>query len=48
MIDAISFKNGTFRYLDQRFLPLQELHVETRDHQEAIEAIKTPPSGAPR
>lgn len=41
MIDAISFKNGTFRYLDQRFLPLQELHVETRDHQEAIEAIKT-------
>ncbi|MCE1274049.1 MAG: S-methyl-5-thioribose-1-phosphate isomerase [Chlorobiales bacterium] len=41
MIDAISFSNGTFRYLDQRFLPLQEIHVETRDHQEAIEAIKT-------
>jgi len=41
MIDAISFKEGTFRYLDQRFLPLQELHVETRDHREAIEAIKT-------
>lgn len=41
MIDAISFRNGTFRYLDQRFLPLQELHVETRDHREAIEAIKT-------
>lgn len=41
MIDAISFKNGTFRYLDQRYLPLQELHVETRDHREAIEAIKT-------
>lgn len=41
MIDAISFSNGTFRYLDQRFLPLQELHVETRDYKEAIEAIKT-------
>ncbi|TCD47646.1 S-methyl-5-thioribose-1-phosphate isomerase [Chlorobium sp. N1] len=41
MIDAISFRNGTFRYLDQRYLPLQELHVETRDHREAIEAIKT-------
>jgi len=41
MIDAISFKNGTFRYLDQRFLPLQEIHVETKDHQAAIEAIKT-------
>lgn len=41
MIDAISFKNGTFRYLDQRYLPLQEIHVETRDHREAIEAIKT-------
>lgn len=41
MIDAISFTDGTFRYLDQRFLPLQEKHVETRDHREAIEAIKT-------
>jgi methylthioribose-1-phosphate isomerase len=41
MIDAISFSDGKFRYLDQRYLPLQELHVETRDHQEAIEAIKT-------
>jgi methylthioribose-1-phosphate isomerase len=41
MIDAISFSDGKFRYLDQRFLPLQELHIETRDHQEAIEAIKT-------
>jgi methylthioribose-1-phosphate isomerase len=41
MIDALSFKNGTFRYLDQRYLPLQELHVETMDHREAIEAIKT-------
>jgi methylthioribose-1-phosphate isomerase len=41
MIDAISFSNGTFRYLDQRFLPLKELHIETRDYREAIEAIKT-------
>ncbi|NTU52942.1 MAG: S-methyl-5-thioribose-1-phosphate isomerase [Chlorobiaceae bacterium] len=41
MIDAISFSGGTFRYLDQRFLPLKEIHVETRDYQEAIEAIKT-------
>jgi methylthioribose-1-phosphate isomerase len=41
MIDAISFSGGTFRYLDQRFLPLREIHVETQDHHEAIEAIKT-------
>ncbi|ACF46680.1 MAG: S-methyl-5-thioribose-1-phosphate isomerase [Prosthecochloris sp.] len=41
MIDAISFTNGTLRYLDQRFLPLQENYVETRSHMEAIEAIKT-------
>ncbi|UWX57222.1 S-methyl-5-thioribose-1-phosphate isomerase [Chlorobaculum sp. MV4-Y] len=41
MIDAISFKNGTFRYLDQRFLPLQENYVETQDYKQAIEAIKT-------
>ncbi len=41
MIDAISFTNGTLRYLDQRFLPLQEQYVETRNHMEAIEAIKT-------
>ncbi|HWR00717.1 MAG TPA: S-methyl-5-thioribose-1-phosphate isomerase [Chlorobaculum sp.] len=41
MIDAISFSDGKFRYLDQRYLPLQEKYVETRDHQEAIEAIKT-------
>jgi len=41
MIDAISFKEGTFRYLDQRLLPLQEIHVETKDHREAIEAIKS-------
>ncbi|RNA64546.1 S-methyl-5-thioribose-1-phosphate isomerase [Prosthecochloris sp. ZM_2] len=41
MIDAISFTNGTLRYLDQRFLPLQENYVETRSHSEAIDAIKT-------
>ncbi|HED30695.1 MAG TPA: S-methyl-5-thioribose-1-phosphate isomerase [Prosthecochloris aestuarii] len=41
MIDAISFSNGTLRYLDQRFLPPQENYVETRSHMEAIEAIKT-------
>ncbi|AOS83005.1 S-methyl-5-thioribose-1-phosphate isomerase [Chlorobaculum limnaeum] len=41
MIDAISFKNGTFRYLDQRYLPLKEIYVETQNYLEAIEAIKT-------
>ncbi|NTW62948.1 MAG: S-methyl-5-thioribose-1-phosphate isomerase [Chlorobiaceae bacterium] len=41
MIDAISFNDGTLRYLDQRYLPLREEHVSTKDYQEAIEAIKT-------
>jgi len=41
MIDAISFNNGTLRYLDQRYLPLKENHVATKDYREAIEAIKT-------
>lgn len=41
MIDAISFENGTLGYLDQRFLPLKEEYIKTKDHQEAIEAIKT-------
>ncbi|ANT65557.1 S-methyl-5-thioribose-1-phosphate isomerase [Prosthecochloris sp. CIB 2401] len=41
MIDAISFQNGTLRYLDQRFLPLKENYVATKSHIEAIEAIKT-------
>lgn len=41
MIEAISFDNTTLRYLDQRFLPLKEEYVSTRDHREAIEAIKT-------
>uniref|UniRef100_Q3AQW0 Methylthioribose-1-phosphate isomerase n=1 Tax=Chlorobium chlorochromatii (strain CaD3) TaxID=340177 RepID=Q3AQW0_CHLCH len=41
MIDAISFNNGTLHYLDQRFLPLQEQYVDTKDYLQAIEAIKT-------
>lgn len=41
MIDAISFKDNTFRYLDQRFLPLREEYVSTSNYREAIEAIKT-------
>ncbi|MGC8774526.1 MAG: S-methyl-5-thioribose-1-phosphate isomerase [Chlorobaculum sp.] len=41
MIDAISFTDGAFRYLDQRFLPLQENYVKTTDYKQAIEAIKT-------
>ena len=41
MIDAISFNDGTLRYLDQRYLPLKENHVATKDYREAIEAIKT-------
>ncbi|MEI6846763.1 MAG: S-methyl-5-thioribose-1-phosphate isomerase [Chlorobiaceae bacterium] len=41
MIDAISFNNGTLRYLDQRFLPLRQEYISTKSHQEAIEAINT-------
>ncbi len=41
MIDAISFKNNTLHYLDQRYLPLKENYVATKDYREAIEAIKT-------
>ncbi len=41
MIDAISFNDSTLRYLDQRYLPLRENHVATKDYREAIEAIKT-------
>ena len=41
MIDAISFNDNTLRYLDQRYLPLREEYVSTRNYQEAIEAIKT-------
>jgi len=41
MIDAISFGNDKLRYLDQRFLPLQENYVETADYLAAIDAIKT-------
>lgn len=41
MIDAVSFENNTLGYLDQRFLPLKEDYVRTKDYREAIEAIKT-------
>ena len=41
MIDAISFKDNTLHYLDQRYLPLKENYVATKDYKEAIEAIKT-------
>ncbi len=41
MIDAISFKESTLHYLDQRYLPLKENYVATKDYLEAIEAIKT-------
>ena len=41
MIDAISFKDNTLHYLDQRYLPLKENYVATKDYREAIEAIKT-------
>ncbi len=41
MIDAISFKNNTLHYLDQRYLPLKENYVATKEYREAIEAIKT-------
>jgi methylthioribose-1-phosphate isomerase len=38
---AISFEHDTLHYLDQRFLPLKEIVVATRDYKRAIEAIKT-------
>jgi len=41
MIDAISFKDNTLHYLDQRYLPLKENYVATKNYLEAIEAIKT-------
>ncbi|MCS6989679.1 MAG: S-methyl-5-thioribose-1-phosphate isomerase [Chloroherpetonaceae bacterium] len=41
MIDAISFERDALRYLDQRFLPLKEVRVATRDYKRVIEAIKT-------
>ncbi|MCG8341406.1 MAG: S-methyl-5-thioribose-1-phosphate isomerase [Chlorobiales bacterium] len=41
MIDAVSFENNTLGYLDQRFLPLKEDYIRTKDYREAIEAIKT-------
>lgn len=41
MIDAISYENDALHYLDQRFLPLKEVRVSTRDFKRVIEAIKT-------
>ncbi|MFQ3598195.1 MAG: S-methyl-5-thioribose-1-phosphate isomerase [Chloroherpetonaceae bacterium] len=38
---AISFEHDTLHYLDQRFLPLKEVVVATRDYKRAIEAIKS-------
>ncbi len=38
---AISFEHDTLHYLDQRFLPLKEVIVATRDYRRAVEAIKT-------
>ncbi|MGQ9805409.1 MAG: S-methyl-5-thioribose-1-phosphate isomerase [Chlorobiales bacterium] len=38
---AISFEHDTLHYLDQRFLPLKEIVVATRDYKRAIEAIKS-------
>jgi methylthioribose-1-phosphate isomerase len=41
MIEAIHFEHYTLRYLDQRFLPMKETRVSTRDYRRAIDAIKT-------
>ncbi len=41
MMNAIAFEHDTLRYLDQRFLPMKEVVVATRDYKRAIEAIKT-------
>ncbi len=41
MIHAISFEHGRLRYLDQRFLPLKEIYIETKDYRRAVDAIKT-------
>ena len=41
MINAIAFEHDTLHYLDQRFLPLKEVVVATRDYKRAVEAIKT-------
>jgi methylthioribose-1-phosphate isomerase len=41
MINAISFNDNTLHYLDQRYLPLKENYVATKNYLEAIEAIKT-------
>ncbi len=41
MIQAISFEHRRLTYLDQRFLPLKESYVHTKDYRKAIDAIKT-------
>jgi methylthioribose-1-phosphate isomerase len=41
MIEVISFEHRRLTYLDQRFLPLKEVYVHTKDYRKAIEAIKT-------
>ncbi len=41
MIEVISFEHRQLRYLDQRFLPLKEVYVHTKDYRKVIEAIKT-------
>ncbi len=40
-MNAIAFEHDTLHYLDQRFLPLKEVVVSTRDYRRVIEAIKT-------
>lgn len=41
MIHVISFEHRRLTYLDQRFLPLKEVYVHTKDYRKAIDAIKT-------
>ncbi|MCS7013837.1 MAG: S-methyl-5-thioribose-1-phosphate isomerase [Chloroherpetonaceae bacterium] len=41
MIQVIVFENKRLTYLDQRFLPLKEVFVHTKDYRKVIEAIKT-------
>lgn len=41
MIHALVFENKRLSYLDQRFLPLKEVYVHTKDYRKVVEAIKT-------
>lgn len=41
MIHAVSFQHGRLGYLDQRFLPLKENYIDTKDYLTAVDAIKT-------